>query len=268
MSYGDGGYYFLQRVGWGPTEGSADYGYAEALPSAREEKAKSWRTKFKGYDVVRRPKNLKDEKERRAWLAFFKAKRNFWQKKKAQHEKAIADASRMGPVPYGKAKQEFEPKIRACKARAAWYKSCIKYIEKATTMEQLFGMLKPADVFKAEQAANAAAAVEADAALVAEAKDVPEATAEDVAAADPETPEAKAEDVAEVTAIVPAAEPKTADFKPAPEDVKTVSTDAPEAQAEEETFFSKYGMYIGGAVILGGAAYFFRDSLGFGGNKS
>ena len=104
-----------------------------------------------------------------------------------------------------------------------------------------------------------------------EAKDIPEATTEDVAAAEAETPEAAAAEVAQVEAVEPAAKPETADIKAdgvaVTGDKKTVSTDEPEAKADE-TFLSKYGMYIGGAVVLGGAAYFFRDSLGFGDKKS
>jgi hypothetical protein len=96
-------------------------------------------------------------------------------------------------------------------------------------------------------------------------------SARTAAAADAETPEAAAAEVAQVEAVEPAAKPETADIKvdevAVTGEKKTVSTDEPEAKADE-TFLSKYGMYIGGAVVLGGAAYFFRDSLGFGSKQS
>ena len=173
-------------------------------------------------------------------------------------------------------------KYNGAKARVAWYKSSIKFVErykipkidvkflnKKLSKDEAAEAAKAAE--KAAAAAAAAAQVEADAELVAESKDIPEATAEQAAAADPETPEAKVEDP--VDAVTPAAAPMTADLAPEVKEViseqykKTVSTEpAPEAKAEE-SFFDKYGMYIGGAVVLAGAAYFFRDSLGFGEKK-
>jgi hypothetical protein len=279
MSYGDGGFYFLAPVGRGATPESEGYGYAEAVPSAKAEKGGSWRTKFKGYDVVRRPKSIVSEKERSAWLNFYKAKRNFWQKKMQEYKKKVAEAGQKGgPTGALIVEKSLDAKMKGAKARVAWYKSCLKFVEtyKVVTLPStsaLTAAQKAEAEKKAKEAAAQAAAaaqVEADASLVAESKDIPEASAEQAAAADPETPEAKAEDVAAVT---PAADPKTADLAPEVKEVisdeykKTVSKDdEPEAKAEE-TFFSKYGMYIGGAVVLAGAAYFFRDSLGFGEKK-
>jgi hypothetical protein len=285
MSYGDGGFYFLAPVGRGATPESEGYGYAEALPSAAAERTKSWRTKFKGYDVVRRPKSIRSEGERTAWRNFFKAKRNYWQKMLAQYNNPLH-------IEKGDVKQNTpsarEAKRKGAKARVAWYKSCLEFVTKykipavrpkndAAWLALSAAAKVKAEQAEAQQAAQAAAVaqVEADAALVAESKDIPEASAEEAAAADPETPEAKAEDVAAAgtPAITPAAAPMTADLAPEVKEViseqykKTVSTEpAPEAKAEE-SFFDKYGMYIGGAVVLAGAAYFFRDSLGFGEKK-
>ena len=96
MSYGDGGFYFLQPVGWGSSYGDAGSDYAEGLPSKKEEKEGKWRTKHKGYDVVRRPVNIASEQERRAWLVFFKAKRNFWQNKVTNYKWIAAVAGPAG----------------------------------------------------------------------------------------------------------------------------------------------------------------------------
>lgn len=277
MAYGDGGFYFLNPVGHGQGYAGDGCGYGVTKKVRRMKKAsvnQALSAKFKAHPkttyykvtVLLRPKTLRVKGM---------SAEQFYKQERALFEYGVRLAQETLD------KFLSDPRAKAIAGiRRRYYNTSLRYLDSlwAKTQEKYKAVEAAASALATKAATQrekqelearikelekqlAASEQASKDEVVAEDK----ATGAEAAAVDDEAAAEAADEEVEVEeeVVVETAPAEVTKFTPASE-AKTVSTDKAET-ASDESFVSKYGLYIAGAAVAGGLLYAFRDKLGMGG---